>query len=195
MAEAKKRGRPKGKSKIPPELLSPIHKLTKDMQHSVLGLLGQYKRPKEVADWLKEKHGIVVSSRNIRDNYLNCPKYQEKIQEYRDRWESQIANEIFASKRQRLIKLQEIHEEALIDKVTARNQFGEITKKDLSVALSAIKEARTEIEGVNVNVTVNPVHDLIQEIWDESDGKTINVEKVEDSEDKTADEVPEITGI
>jgi len=112
---------------------------------------------------------VVVTEQNIRKNYINHEKHYETIQKLRDKWETKISNEAFASKRHRVIRLQEIHDKAMTPELASVNQFGEIYKINTGSAINALKEARNEIEGISINVSVNPVHDLISEIWDESD--------------------------
>jgi len=143
------------KIEVPPQITNPSTlpnskgKLTFDRRLDVLRLLAEYKTTVEIIAWLQENHKISLTPSGV-DYYRTAEQYQPIVKAYRERFCQDLAAVPGSTKRTRLERMEEVARQA-------------IDKGRLDWVIKATAEQRSEMEGKEVNITLNQLNILSNE--------------------------------
>lgn len=143
----RKARRRKQKKSLPEQAKSGnLKKLTLDEQHQVCQWLAEFNKPAEVVTLCKDELDVEISRPAII-GYLKEPRWAKEVQKRRKHFLDHLDEIPIANKALRLKRLEKICEQGMTWYTSSYGQYGNVEKLELGTAISAIKQAQTEMEG------------------------------------------------
>lgn len=130
-------------------------RLNADQKQELAQLIAERKTYDAIVKYFKDIHSLTIFKSQIVQ-YMRAEKWAPVIQEKREAWDKDLSSEYLASKRNRLIALEEARASAMEGGFTGTDKESgkEIHKNAPAAAVAAVKQAQEEIEGKTVH------HDL-----------------------------------